>query len=125
METEGEKQRNSTAQEQSQQNDRGGEYVDGDGGSEEAGNAASSLAKVKRKSKKAKLKSAMGISRDDSGGASENLASKLTPDMMDQLLEMNLSLKCEVSGLEKEKAVEVIKNLDAADLLTGLVRGKR
>ena len=85
--------------------------------------AASSVAK-KKKSKKAKLKKALGVggSKDKNGsGEPSNPASKLTGNMVEQLLEMNPSLKSEVSGMDKEKAAETLKKLDVADLLTGMV----
>ncbi|MCJ1483199.1 glycylpeptide N-tetradecanoyltransferase [Schaereria dolodes] len=90
--------------------------------------AMSSSAK-KKKSKKAKLKKAFGVGKKEnelegSNGAS-NPASKLTAGMVDELLEMNPSLKGEVAGMNKEKAVEILKKLDVADLLTGMsVSGK-
>ncbi|KAL8916439.1 MAG: hypothetical protein Q9172_006308 [Xanthocarpia lactea] len=91
--------------------------------------AAGSSAK-KKKSKKAKIKKALGIINKEDGKASgssssPNPASKLTTEMMEQLLEMNPSLKGEVAGMEKEKAAEALKKLDVADLLTGMsVSGK-
>ena len=86
--------------------------------------AAGSEAKKKR-SKKAKLKKALGVSsKDGDRGASEsssNPASKLTSNMVEQLLEMNPSLKSEVSGMNKDEATEKLKKIDVADLLTGMV----
>ncbi|CAL8576697.1 glycylpeptide N-tetradecanoyltransferase [Xanthoria parietina] len=91
--------------------------------------AAGSSAK-KKKSKKAKMKKALGIVKKEDGEASAssgsaNPASKLTTEMVEQLLEMNPSLKGEVAGMDKEKAAEALKKLDVADLLTGMsVSGK-
>ncbi|KAL8895421.1 MAG: hypothetical protein Q9207_008182 [Kuettlingeria erythrocarpa] len=91
--------------------------------------AAGSSAK-KKKSKKAKIKKALGVLKKDDGaasssGSSANPASKLTTEMVEQLLEMNPSLKNEVAGMDKEKAAEALKKLDVADLLTGMsVSGK-
>ena len=91
--------------------------------------AAGSAAK-KKKSKKAKLKQALGVVRKEGEGketssSSPNSASKLTSGMVEQLLEMNPSLKGEVAGMDKEKAAETLKKLDVADLLTGMsVSGK-
>lgn len=87
--------------------------------------AASSSTK-KKKSKKAKLKKAFGVgAKEDEGGegssSSSNPASKLTTGMVEQLLEMNPSLKSEVAGMNKDKAAETLKKLDVADLLTGMV----
>ena len=91
--------------------------------------AASSSVK-KKKSKKAKLKKAFGVgTKEDEGGegssSSSNPASKLTPGMVEQLLEMNPSLKSEVAGMNKDKAAETLKKLDVADLLTGMVFSTR
>lgn len=88
--------------------------------------AAGSNAK-KKKSKRARIKKALGaLTKEDeavSGSSSSaNPASKLTSGMVDQLLEMNPSLKSEVAGMDKEKAAETLKKLDVADLLTGMVR---
>ena len=84
--------------------------------------AAGSSAKKKR-SKKAKLKKALGVgsSQDAEASSSSNPASKLTPGMVEQLLEMNPSLKSEVAGLDKDNAAEAVKKMDVADLLTGMV----
>ena len=81
----------------------------------------------KKKSKKAKLKKALGVGRGENGdsdgaGSSSNPASKLTAGMVEQLLEMNPSLRSEVADMDKEKAAETLKKLDVADLLTGMVR---
>ena len=87
--------------------------------------AADSSAKKKR-SKKAKLKKAFGVGNSEDGGgegssSASNPASKLTTGMVEQLLEMNPSLKSEVAGMDKEKAAATLKKLDVADLLTGMV----
>lgn len=97
--------------------------------STEATNAdaiATTSSTKKQKSKKAKLKKAFGVGAKDDDGAegsssSSNPASKLTPGMVEQLLEMNPSLKSEVAGMNKDKAAEALKKLDVADLLTGMV----
>ena len=87
---------------------------------------AADAATTKKKSKKAKLKKVLGVKSKDDGekdaaGSSSNPASKLTSGMVEQLLEMNPSLKSEVAGMDKEKAAEKLKTLDVADLLTGMV----
>lgn len=86
--------------------------------------AANSTAK-KKKSKKAKLKKALGVGghEDKEAGSSSNSnpASKLTNDMVEQLLEMNPSLKSEVEGMDKNNAAEAVRKMDVADLLTGMV----
>ena len=77
----------------------------------------------KKKSKKAKLKKALGVqsSQDAEVSSSSNPASKLTDGMVEQLLEMNPSLKSEVAGMDKANAAAAVKKLDIADLLTGMV----
>lgn len=91
--------------------------------------AAGSAAR-KKKSKKAKLRQALGVGKKENedieaSGSSSNPASKLTSGMVEQLLEMNPSLKGEVAGMDKETAAETLKKLDVADLLTGMsVSGK-
>ena len=91
--------------------------------------AADSVAK-KKKSKKARLKQALSVGKKEDEdkevtSSSSNPASKLTSEMVEQLLEMNPSLKGEVAGMDKEKATETLKKLDVADLLTGMsVSGK-
>ncbi|KAL8946466.1 MAG: hypothetical protein Q9222_007140 [Ikaeria aurantiellina] len=91
--------------------------------------AAGSKAK-KKKSKRAKIKKALGVASKEDGDASASSssakpASKLTPEMVQQLLEMNPSLKGEVEGMDEKNAAEALKKLDVADLMTGMsVSGK-
>ena len=76
----------------------------------------------KKKSKKAKLKKALGRKDGNAGeGSSTNPSGQLTTGMMEQMLEMNPSLKSEVAGMDKDKAAEKLKSLDVASLLTGMV----
>ena len=91
--------------------------------------AAEGIAK-KKKSKKAKLKKALGRTSSAEDGPSANAegpsaganpASKLTSDMVQQLLEMNPSLKSEVAGMSQEQTAQKIKSLEVADLITGMV----
>lgn len=89
--------------------------------------AAAVSSGAKKRSKKAKLKKAFGSRKSadanvEGSSASANPASKLTPGMVEQLLEMNPSLKSEVAGMNKEKAAQTLKKLDVADLLTGMVK---
>ena len=84
--------------------------------------ATSSMSK-KKKSKKSKLKQVLGAREDvkpEEAPTSLSPARKLTPGMIEQLLEMNPSLKSEVEGMDKEQAAERLKKLDVADLLTGM-----
>lgn len=88
--------------------------------------AASSSAK-KKKSKRAALKKKLfgvGGTERVNGEPSESSTksgSKLTEEMVDQVLEMNPSLKSEVAGMDRDEAVEAVKKLDVSDLLTGMV----
>lgn len=84
---------------------------------------AAGAATKKKKSKKAKLKKALGVenNQDPEASSSSNPASKLTNNMVEQLLEMNPSLKSEVAGMDKGSAAEAVRRLDVADLLTGMV----
>lgn len=80
----------------------------------------------KKKSKKTKIKKLLGggggeNDEGEASGSSANPASKLTSDMVEQLLQMNPSLKSELEGMDKEKAAEAVKKLDVSDLLTGFV----
>lgn len=105
-------------------NEDGDEEDVPEGETEEAVAAGSSA--KKKKSKKAKIKKALGMVKQEDGApsgssSSANPASKLTTEMVEQLLEMNPSLKGEVAGMDKEKAAEALKKLDVADLLTGMV----
>ena len=83
--------------------------------------AERSVAK-KKKSKRAKLKKALGVSgNEDAEANGSKPASKLTQAHVEQLLEMNPSLKGEVAGMDNEKAAEALKKLDVSELLTGMV----
>lgn len=103
------------------------EDVDPTDGKDSDAVAAGSEAKKKR-SKRGKLKKALGVGSKkegdkDAGEGSSNPASKLTSGQVEQLLEMNPSLKGEVAGMDKEKASETIKKMDVSDLLTGMSVG--
>lgn len=89
------------------------------------GSSVASSSVKKKKSRKAKLKKILGGSSNDpqteGSQGSQNPPGKLTPGMVEQLLEMNPSLKGEVAGMSNEKAAEALKKLDPADLFTGMV----
>ena len=79
---------------------------------------AASLKKLKKKSRKSK--------DDDNGGegsAEAKPASRITENMAESLLELNPSLKAELAGVEKDKATELLRKMDVADLMTGLSVG--
>ena len=101
-----------------------GVQKDGDDGESKGGEglAAAEASEKKKKSKKDKLlkKLASGKNGNEGPLSTETAGQKLTPGMMDQLLEMNPSLKGELSGLDKGKQVEAIKKLDVADLMSGM-----
>ena len=79
----------------------------------------------KKKSKKSRVKKLLTGGGNSTEGGGSTPASKLTPEMVDQLLEMNPSLKGEVAGMDKGKAVDTLKKLNVADLLTGMaISGK-
>ena len=106
----------------SPENDDADEDEGAEGASTDA--VAARAASKKKKSKKAKLKKALGVTKNDDadpGSSSSKPASKLTQAHVEQLLEMNPSLKGEVAGMDKEKAAETLKKLDVSDLLTGMV----
>lgn len=76
----------------------------------------------KKKSKKSKLKKALGKDDDPAeGSSSSNPSSRLTTGMVEQLMEMNPSLKNEVANMDKNEAAEKLRSLDVASLLTGMV----
>ena len=92
-----------------------------DGATGEPGEAAKAR---KKKSKKAKLKKLVGAGKDsggETGESSSKPASKLTAQGIEELLEMNPSLKAEMAGMDQQKAVEALRKLDVADLMTGMV----
>ena len=91
---------------------------------------AADSATKKKKSKKAKLKKAFGVGHgsdadNEVSSNSSKATSKLTGDMVEQLLEMNPSLEGEVAGMSKDKRAQAVKQMDVSDLLTGMsVSGK-
>lgn len=76
--------------------------------------------KKKKKSKKSKVKAALSGKKDSESDPPKPAGSKLTPDMMETLLEMNPSLKGELSSMSKQQAAELLKKMDVSELLTGL-----
>lgn len=86
--------------------------------------AAAEAAKTKKKSKKSKVKKALGMEGGEKAtpsGSGSTPASKLTTGMIEQLLEMNPSLKTEVEGMTPDQAAEALRKLNVSDLMTGLV----
>ena len=106
----------SSAQSKSDDADQG----EGDGHIAQ-GNDEESAGK-KKKSKKSKLKKALGKDDDQTeASSSSNPSSRLTTGMVEQLMEMNPSLKNEVANMDKNEAAEKLRSLDVASLLTGMV----
>lgn len=61
-----------------------------------------------------------GKKPQDGDSAPANPAAKLTPSMAESLLELNPALRSELAGMDKEKAVEALRQMNISDLLTGL-----
>ncbi|KAL9103477.1 MAG: hypothetical protein Q9163_001473 [Psora crenata] len=106
---------------------QGEDYEDygeeGGPGDEVAEDAAHGPNEKKKRSKRAKLKNSL-MGRNEAN-SSTNTASSLTSGMVEQLLEMNSSLKGELAGMDHGKATEKLKELDVGDILTGMsVSGK-
>ncbi|KAH8693726.1 peptide N-myristoyl transferase [Talaromyces proteolyticus] len=59
------------------------------------------------------------------GKLSSGAQKTIPPQMVDTLLRMNPALANELAGMPKDKAVEVLRNMDVADLLTGMSLGKK
>ena len=101
---------------------------DDDIGADAAGTSTSQDAgdeavEKKKKSKKAKLKKALG--RGESSDAGEGSTSgAMTEGMVQQILQLNPSLKAEIAGMNQEQIAEKLKTLDLSSLLTGMVRQK-
>src|SRR5437763_651508 len=81
--------------------------------------------KKKKKSKKSKAKAALTDKKDSEPDPPAPAGAKLTPGMVDTLLEMNPSLKGELSSMTKQQAAELLKKMDVSELLTGLSLGTK
>lgn len=86
-------------------------------------NTASAPAKKKKRSKKSKLAAALSGNKAADKDEPKPAGSKMTPAMMDTLLEMNPSLKSEMASMDKKQAAELLKKMDVSALLTGLSLG--
>ena len=73
----------------------------------------------KKIAKKMKKKTGDGASKEALSGA------KVTPQVVDQLLELNPALKGELAGMDKGKAAEAIKKMDISELLTGMAMNSK
>ncbi|KIV77643.1 hypothetical protein PV11_09430 [Exophiala sideris] len=76
--------------------------------------------KKKKKSKKSKLVAALTGNKSSEPAESSQPAAKLSDDHVKKLLDMNPSLKGELAGVPPAKAAEILKKMDAAQLLSGL-----
>ncbi|KIX00476.1 uncharacterized protein Z518_10616 [Rhinocladiella mackenziei CBS 650.93] len=82
--------------------------------------AAAKSKKKKKKPKKSKLVSAITGHKSPEAAESSKPAAKLPDDSLKTLLDMNPSLKGELSGLPPEKAHEMLKMMDMSQLLGGM-----
>jgi glycylpeptide N-tetradecanoyltransferase len=92
--------------------------------SSDAADETTSKKKKKRKSKKKAPSTDVAHSPSSPAESSSNkVASKLTSQMADSLLEMNPSLRGELGSIDKSKARELLKKMELSDLLTGMSIG--
>lgn len=81
-------------------------------------NAESSTApakKKKKKSKKAKVASALGLSSD-----AAKPAANLSQDHLNAVLDKNPALRNEISGMSQEAKMNLLRNMNLEELLTGM-----
>ena len=88
-------------------------------------NSDSAPKKKRKKSKKAKIAAALTGNKDSTPDPPKPAGAKMTPDMMNTLLEMNPSLKGELANMNKQQASELLKKMDVSELLTGLSLGPK
>lgn len=89
-----------------------------------AENAAQPTSAAEDVSTDKKGKKALGKkSQDETEQGPSTAGKKITPDVAQSLLEKNPALKGELAGLDKQKATEALRNMNIADLLTGLAIG--
>lgn len=87
--------------------------------SPEAATNPEQTSESKKKKKKGKKKAETSES-ENAVQSSTQAGSKLTPRMVDSLLEMNPALKAEFDAMDKTKAEDLLKTLSISDLLTGM-----
>lgn len=92
-------------------------HEDGESGS--GGGASALAASLKKKAKKNKNNNGA----EGGEGSDTKPASRITENMAESLLELNPSLKAELSGVGKDKAADILRKMDVADLMTGLSVG--
>ena len=110
------------------QSEHEGEYEETPGADAtvtEPTNAESAPKKKKKKSKKKKVVEALTGKKDSAPDPPKPLGSKMTPEVLNTLLEMNPSLKGELSSMNKQQATELLKKMDVSELLTGLSLGPK
>lgn len=80
--------------------------------------------KKKRKAKKrAQSSNVENSAASPAESSSQKAGSKITPQMVDSLLEMNPALKGELGSLDKHQARDILKKMDISQLLTGMAIG--
>ncbi|KIX96080.1 uncharacterized protein Z520_08335 [Fonsecaea multimorphosa CBS 102226] len=93
-----------------------------EGTQDATGSSSGKAKKKKKKSKKAKLVSALTGKKSNPEEPTDpsKPAANLNSESLKTLLDMNPSLKGELSGLSPEKANELLKKMDVSQLLSGL-----
>ena len=86
-------------------------------------------AQVKKKSKRTKVKSALGIKPDDEGsssaGGDHGSDKKVSEALVDKILDQNTAIEGDGEHERRRNVEEMLKKGDVAELLTGLVRCDR
>lgn len=83
----------------------------------ESSTAAAAKKKKKKKSKKAKVASALGINPPSDP---TKPAANLSEDHLNTLLDKNPALRNEIAGMSQGAKMEMLKNMDLEQLLTGM-----
>ncbi|KAJ5731251.1 uncharacterized protein N7483_005759 [Penicillium malachiteum] len=66
---------------------------------------------------------ASNSNNQNTSSSSSGATKKLSPKMIESLMEMNPALKSELASMDKDKAAELLSNLDISQLMTGLAVG--
>ena len=90
------------------------------------GPSGSQDAQVKKKSKRAKVKSALGIKPEGEGsksaGGDHGADKKVSEALIDKILDENTAIEGDSEHERRRRVEEMLKKGDVAELLTGLVR---
>jgi glycylpeptide N-tetradecanoyltransferase len=84
---------------------------------------ASAGGPTSKKKKKKLLGKLFNKDSEGQGPADVKSESKLTPEAIQSLLQMNPSLRAEIAGMDKPNAAETLRSMNVADFLTGLSIG--